>query len=92
MVATTAKGIIKKVSLQKKAMHLTSSSNDEKTPVVRGYGVDFCPFFERLYDSDFCMDLSDRKNRRRNADGDAETKHIDAPMQMLPSIKAEDDD
>ncbi|CAO3607682.1 unnamed protein product [Mucor fragilis] len=86
IVATTAKGILKKVStgassayssansgkkkLIKKAMNLVSV--DKELPVMRGYGVDFCLLFERPYDSGFCFDLSDRKNRR-NVDGYPET-------------------
>ena len=105
MAATTAKGIFKKVStgassayssvnsgkkkLQKKAMGLVSV--DEKPPVMRSYGVDFCPLFERPYDSNFCLDLSDRKNRRRNADGGSENKYIDVPMKTLSSIETEND-
>ncbi|CAO0799459.1 unnamed protein product [Mucor circinelloides] len=102
MVSTAAKGITKKVSagalsaysfansrkkkLQKKAMRLVSV--DEEMPIMRGYGIDFCPMFERPYDSNFCFDLSDKKSRR-NADVGPEVKYIDIPMNIFSTPETE---
>ncbi|KAK4509085.1 N-acetyltransferase domain-containing protein [Mucor velutinosus] len=104
IVANAAKEIIKNIStgasstcstassrkkkLQKKAMDLVYV--EEKASVMRGYGVDFCPLFERPYDSNFCVDLSDRKNCR-NADGEFENKYINIPMKSFSSLETEND-
>ncbi|KAL9553815.1 hypothetical protein MBANPS3_003107 [Mucor bainieri] len=102
MAVVAAKGMIKKVSsgafsaystahsgkdkLQK-ALHLVSV--EEEVPIMRGYGVDFCPLFERPYDSNFCVDLTDRRNRRCHAHGDSVNKYIDIPMKTFSAIETE---
>ncbi|KAF1806460.1 hypothetical protein V8B55DRAFT_1007055 [Mucor lusitanicus] len=99
MVATAAKGIIKKVSTGATSAYSTVHSRkkklkkkavDEELPVMRGYGVDFCPLFERPFDSNFCVDLSDRKNRC-NGNAPLKDKYINISMKIFSSIETEND-